>query len=153
MTDADRVAEIRARHDAATPGPWVAHTGRYDDLHFGDCGPAAGVRMSGRERGFFVPGFPPADAEFIAHAPADIGWLLAEVARRGERITELLAEIKAGDQCLDDIIEDRYRFLAAWELLRLCTVPDRDAVPCRRPVTVYGRCDLHQWWTPPTGQQ
>jgi hypothetical protein len=51
----DRLAEIRARLDAATPGEWP----------FGE----------------MVRHLLPPDADLIAHAPADIAWLLAEVER------------------------------------------------------------------------
>ena len=74
----DRLAEIRARLDAATPGPWRAAD--WDD--------ARGIRV-------VVGEFPrdpytlalaerDHDARFIAHAPTDIAWLLDEVARLRE---------------------------------------------------------------------
>ena len=63
----DRIAEIRARLDAATPGPWLVRNGWVDlnNLH-GDVIPV---------------GHNDADADLIAHAPADIAWLLDEVER------------------------------------------------------------------------
>ena len=51
----DRLTEIRARLDAATPGEWPM--------------------------GALVPYLLPSDADHIAHAPADIAWLLDEVER------------------------------------------------------------------------
>lgn len=52
----DRLNEIRARLDAATPGPYEWH------------------------------GCPPGDAAFLTNAPADIAWLLAEVERLAKRV-------------------------------------------------------------------
>lgn len=66
----DRLTEIRARLDAATPGPWKRSLSgsRYNPwkVHRG----AILVALSGES---------PEDADLIAHAPADIAWLLAEV--------------------------------------------------------------------------
>lgn len=56
--DAENLAAIRARADAATPGPW-------DDFQWDqDTG-----------------GYLPADADFIAHARSDIPFLLARVGQ------------------------------------------------------------------------
>lgn len=68
----DRLKEIRARLDAATPGPWDVDewTTTADVFASGaksEPTVAHRVRMS--------------DADFIAHAPADIAWLLDEVER------------------------------------------------------------------------
>ena len=49
----DRLQEIRARLDAATPGEWPVGT--------------------------LVPYLLPSDADFIAHAPDDIAWLLDQL--------------------------------------------------------------------------
>ena len=67
----DRLQEIRARLDAATPGPW--------ENEFGVVADANGNRH-------YIPNEygdwdNPADPDFIAHAPADIAWLLDEVER------------------------------------------------------------------------
>jgi hypothetical protein len=72
----DRLQEIRARLDAATPGPW-------QDVDRDD--PAWIRVMQPREfpnewTTIATCGFC-SDARFIAHAPADIAWLLDEVAR------------------------------------------------------------------------
>ena len=70
----DRLQEIRARLDAATPGPWE----RWND----------GMRIWSRARPDAQFGVDVADvyashatADLIAHAPADIAWLLDEVER------------------------------------------------------------------------
>lgn len=60
----DRLQEIRARLDAATPGPWVP------------------VLINGVESpGIRNPVPTWAQNDLIAHAPADIAWLLDEVER------------------------------------------------------------------------
>lgn len=78
--DTGRLDKIRARLDAATPGPWAAQD--WDDPQF--------IRVV-QQRPFPDPsptlatcGFE-SDARFIAHAHADIAWLLAEVERLRER--------------------------------------------------------------------
>ena len=86
----DRLAEIRARLDAATPGPWerresvqgysnlvvLADYINRDDgawliAEASWNGPMPDKASSG------------ANADFIAHAPEDIAWLLGEVERLG----------------------------------------------------------------------
>lgn len=68
----DRLQEIRARLNAATPGPWHRH----DDEPWvtNSATPPMRIIATGlrgqRE-----------NAELIAHAPADIAWLLDEVER------------------------------------------------------------------------
>lgn len=65
----DRLQEIRARLDAATPGPWEK-TSPNVVVAAGDV--VAGVPLTN-------------NADLIAHAPADLAWLLDEVERlRGE---------------------------------------------------------------------
>ena len=71
----DRLAEIRARLDAATPGPWE----NTDDWSV--------VTAVVRQRSKWLPDYEmpvadvgqPVNADLIAHAPADIAWLLDEV--------------------------------------------------------------------------
>lgn len=85
---AETTAQIRARADAATPGPWHVHLtaetyvdrpSRYPiysevrgvvDVTEGDTYVAQTKRGNEQAR---------ADAEFIAHAREDVGWLLARV--------------------------------------------------------------------------
>ncbi len=90
---ADRLAEIKARADAATEGPWVR------DMHSPD--------MSGRS-GWYIRGprklglrsmvlnsrMLPGDAEFIEHAREDVPWLV-------ERIGELNGAICWDTTCLN----------------------------------------------------
>ena len=70
----DRLKEIRARLDAATPGPWqpVYINGRE----------SPGVRRVVPES---------AERDLIAHAPADIAWLLEEVDNLNTTLNEWMA--------------------------------------------------------------
>lgn len=75
MSTTDRAAEIRARLNAATPGPW--HEGGEGDIRVDDYTIAEiwGLKSTG-------------DSALIANAPADLAWLLDEVkywAARAER--------------------------------------------------------------------
>ena len=72
----DRLKEIRARLDAATPGPWdtegpcMSGDGTYGVFADDGAGePTLALRMS------------PPDADLVAHAPDDLAWLVAEVER------------------------------------------------------------------------
>jgi hypothetical protein len=116
----DRLAEIRARLDAATPGPWGwnSYNGVYSgpliqaDARLEAEHEAAGApwdedgEPSGEWRSRFadvaprVCSVPPsygdtatgrhaADAQFIAHARADIPWLLEQLAAQTARLTAL----------------------------------------------------------------
>lgn len=104
------VAEIRARLEAATPGPWEAEIGEDIQVNAGtaltvwnetgDVGtPARSWRSTDRifefvdakweleEEDYSVMA---SNAEFIAHAPTDVAFLLEENAR----LEVLLAEVK-----------------------------------------------------------
>ena len=74
--DAKQLAEIKAREQAATPGPWEYECfGRYEDHD--ECVLKTGTdecEISAKE-----------DAEFIAHARTDIPALVAEVERQENR--------------------------------------------------------------------
>lgn len=77
----DRLDEIRKRLEAATPGPWfyrnagVRKKCKKAEIKLADC-PVAfrGPDIEEHKGGYN-------DAEFIAHAPEDIAYLLAEVER------------------------------------------------------------------------
>lgn len=76
----DRIAEIRERLEGATPGPWQAiSSGREhgDHWYVTDAGEAiASIHASdGEDEDQREP-----DAEFIAHAPDDIAYLLARLS-------------------------------------------------------------------------
>lgn len=99
MTPAD-IAAIEARLSAATPGPW------FHDLQFLQV--AAPDPRGGSCRYITAEGGPTdPDADLIAHAPADIAALLAEVRRlTAERATALEAISDAGDYVEGDSLID-----------------------------------------------
>lgn len=69
-----RIAEIEKRLDAATPGPWSAgmsFTGKYPKIY-------------GRNYESVAIATKESDADFIAHARADVEELLEEVKRLKE---------------------------------------------------------------------
>lgn len=68
----DRISEIRARCEAATPGPWDIILNGHN------------IKV---ER-------TPANIDFIAHAREDIPYLLAQLAERDKEIERLDAELK-----------------------------------------------------------
>ncbi len=109
---ADRESEIRARLAAATPWPWVqweAHADVY-------AGPVTRNTPSnlGGGRGRvatcdFGDDFPPeeehANASFIAAAPADVEWLLAEVAKL-RRVAEAAKAYRESERAADNAALD-----------------------------------------------
>lgn len=99
----DRLDEIRARVAAATAGPWVA-------IYYGpevarepgwsvDCNQPDVLSVANVFRGYGNRGEDAANAAFIANAPDDIRFLLAEVER-------LRAERDALRLALQDLAED-----------------------------------------------
>ena len=86
----ERLAQIRARVDAATPGPWCTDEWEiYQGAEY-----VAGAKWVGDTCRTYGDGGR-ADAQFTAHARTDVPDLLTEVARLTEverRITDLLAE-------------------------------------------------------------
>jgi hypothetical protein len=82
MTDQERLAQIEARAEAASAGPW--ETTLHEDQRYGTKGYAwvlAKVIPGAHELNIIKvchEDWPPtpSDAEFIAHARQDIPWLL-----------------------------------------------------------------------------
>lgn len=75
--------EIRARLEAATPGPWVT---RFIYRLFKAARKDPNTILGDPERDW-------ANAELIAHAPADLAHLLAENERQAERIAGLVCAL------------------------------------------------------------
>ncbi len=81
MTPSDpRVGEIQARLSAATPGPWK--TIRHDLSLYVEAESGEGLQANLG----YVGNRPDNDAEFIASAPADVAYLLAELRARDEAL-------------------------------------------------------------------
>jgi hypothetical protein len=70
----DRLQEIRARLDAATPGPWLYPEDDPTRIQASD-----GVSVAVITRRVD-------DADLIAHAPADLAWLLDKVEELTKRV-------------------------------------------------------------------
>lgn len=89
MTAGDaRLDAIQARLDAATPGPWA---------NYGDLGHEvyAVNAHEDAEPGYVAESIPSkCDAEFIAHALADVAYLLAELRKAHEALTRVEDECR-----------------------------------------------------------
>ena len=93
----DRSAEIRARLDKATPGPWDLSDGWRANVHavvdtenvYGPEGVIAHVVRASQD-GRYTDA-KKANADLIAHAPADLAWLLAEHAALTQDRAQLMA--------------------------------------------------------------
>ena len=86
------LSEMKARHEAATGGPWT--TKRHGKKH-GAFSDQCIVAAVARGQGIYSPTskgtFPANDQEFIAHARQDIPVLIAMVEARDEAINATLA--------------------------------------------------------------
>jgi hypothetical protein len=99
----DRLEEIRARLAAATPGPWTAIQKTWRSRTSGHTWSAYGIEQSQEVYGDDAWAISYAtdtgqiaqkDADLIAHAPADLAYLLAEVERL-QGIMGILEEVGA----------------------------------------------------------
>lgn len=92
MSTSDRLDEITARCNAATDGPWAI-------WHSGTDYPQSVVAnddgLSLVAETFTSPKYPAADAEFIAHARADVPWLVEQVRKRDTALQAVLDLHKA----------------------------------------------------------
>lgn len=102
MTDEQRLAEIRSRAEAATPGPWRA------GLESPLASPDAAYRIFAAARGavlsvarLYHAALPnEANAAFVAHAREDVPYLLALVADLQRVLGDLCAESDAAAEAL-----------------------------------------------------
>ena len=78
---------IRARANAATPGPWI--TNKYGGIGIGPYGVGESVISADGFNPFYELGCPYFNAEFIAHSRQDIPALCDEVESLRERLKEL----------------------------------------------------------------
>jgi hypothetical protein len=88
------IEQIRKRLEAATPGPWHAlppdDGTSYFPINGQDFKGRYGVENKSRAV-FYASGFCTAnDADFIAHAPADIRFLLAELEATQKQLADAL---------------------------------------------------------------
>jgi len=118
------IAVIRARVAAATPGPWVRGIARDDDgwavlANDGD------DEVCTQPPSRVIDPYSPADADLIAHAPADIAALCDEVERlRAELDDARNVALGAVEDCaglrasLEEISEASIDLIAAGDKLR-----------------------------------
>jgi hypothetical protein len=98
MTDEGRLARISARHEAATPGPWVGD--RHDGTVKYEMRSAGGtlvlrVDHKNATSGFLGPNAI-ADEQLVLHAHADIGYLLMVVGWLRDALEEAIDEAGNG---------------------------------------------------------
>ena len=95
----EEIAEIKARHEAATPGPW---TGKIEPQRYPECDDAdlpgivrmsSGVEIACIDERYEDGQDYEADTSFIAHARTDIPHLLQEVDALKAENCELRVEI------------------------------------------------------------
>ena len=86
-----RLDDIQARLQTATPGPWVSVAATHEDEYYArfvEIGPSSDEEwadgVDAKVLAFATESN--ADAEFIAHCPDDVGWLL-------DRVTQLETEL------------------------------------------------------------
>ena len=79
----DRLTEIRARLDAATPGPWTSN-----DYLVVVTEAARNHPIIGAYSKHIAQARNEENADLIAHAPADIEWLLDEVDNLNKTLNE-----------------------------------------------------------------
>jgi hypothetical protein len=102
----ERIAEIQQRCERATKGPWTV--ARDDGEMICDV-PEIDIRLNGSRWHKVVDSLwlEPCDAEFIAHARADLPALLADRQRLHSQLTEAQQRIQALEQA-------RERLIAQW---------------------------------------
>ena len=113
MDKATRLDEIRARCEAATPGPWESSLG---DIFFGEY--MLYVECAGTNE----------DSEFIAHAREDIPFLLGE-AERMQKVIIAAAEACDAVNSINDAL--RRERDAAVQDARLNADLDSACITCR----------------------
>ena len=95
MTIESRLAEIRARVEAATEGPWEAFETTVGAITGpGDCGGCSGLLSPAHEPSCYwseIAGACEADAEFIAASRTDVPWLLGQVELRDKALEAVMA--------------------------------------------------------------
>lgn len=121
LSPVDRLGEIKARLDAATKGEWEALQGVDPDD-----GPYRYVRFSSNSDSTVLERDD--DALFIAHAPADVGWLLEHIEqlqRQRQGLLDICAAAEAAE--LKPGVKDSLRIEVPWtRVVRAALGVDRD---------------------------
>ena len=127
--DAKYLAEIKARCNAATPGPWHRHDTRdYAEIHTAE----------GEEQGFSPVALADADynADFIAYAIEDIPALLAEVERLTDQHQFDVHNLAAMQATLNQQAKNCENLLTAKDQQIATLTVERD--DARRQLDMYG---------------
>jgi hypothetical protein len=80
LTDAD-IQAIEQRLERATPGPWIEHLEKRDEISGSDV-------IATADQDIYLPGASEADYIFVANARQDIPRLLAEIRRLRREISQ-----------------------------------------------------------------
>lgn len=163
------LAEIKAREEAAKPGPWTARPyedcGRLDPERCDGIVDAEGYAIVKTDSGVYPP--EQATAEFIAHARTDVPRLIAEVRRLRTEATSLmehrnaeLAEMyKTAWTALGEPADTDPKWRAVLDAIEVQTAELRQLRsrpcpqtcdyrggehPCTKPADAGGRCLEHR---------
>lgn len=93
----DRIAEIRARLDAATPGPWVHDPDMPKNVYSNDITGSRIAEVRNLTLDPHMRGRDVQTASLIANAPSDLDYMIAEL----ERITANADKLTDENVCLD----------------------------------------------------
>jgi hypothetical protein len=91
---ADQLAEIQARAEAATPGPWNVENDYCDCSEYGCSHPPFPVAFGPFTSFENTTDRHHYDADFAAHARTDVPALIAEVARLKQAAADALAQVR-----------------------------------------------------------
>ena len=124
MTIETRLAEIRARAEAATEGPWTAeYSGEQ-----GNCVLPPGYQSTREAVAVTRLLSAQADAEFIAHARTDVPWLLGQVELR-DKALEAVRELHQPEPYCNNAGHTNPD-VECPECAEFCTA-DEELYPCR----------------------
>ncbi len=124
----EQFAEIRARCEAATPGPWQAHHRHVHCSPSDDEQSGLGLEVTGPPeptlRGMYACA---ADANFIAHSRADVPALLAYIAELEEAARWHYPPEMPTDRCQEYVVTMHHGIVTSWFWdLVITTIGDQD---------------------------
>ncbi|MFE2850639.1 hypothetical protein ACFXJO_05825 [Streptomyces lavendulae] len=100
MPDANRLAEIRAREQAATKGPWELYP-KYGEAFYAYLGGNALVGVGDLDFGDGEDAN--ADRSFVLAAREDVPFLLVAVTERDATIDELRIQLRIAEQRVEEL--------------------------------------------------
>lgn len=128
-----RVEGIRARAEAATPGPWC--TDSWEIYQGTEYVPGVSLWIGETCRGTGSPEQDRADAEFVAHAREDVPALLAEVQRLKAALSDATNQVSElgrglGVAALEAALTAKPRATDGAVAAAICAACDNDWVSC-----------------------